>query len=483
MTRTTTLASIALLVFLVILTLTACTVRLGLLSDHVMTLWANAITAGDGKMSGERILAAYPTVPFLATALVAAIAPTDTPAPALVAAAVAGCLAALWFQAFRKTGLSYLIAGAVTLLLIFHPILLRAAVAGPAEMFLALFLYLFGMALFDLRARSGVSEVMKTGLVLLGLAFSHPLGAAMAFSATPFVICAVQPALAAGSALCVELALIFPTAFAFAAFAYVRWIFPGSGWSFFALPAQSLAMWLAGMAGNLKAFPVLSPAVVMLIAFVMAAPLVPVAMAWVLRRPPLAAPLLVYSTAVIVAAIGAIVTGSFGDPVPLVAAAPVLGAIVVARIPAVPQRFTIVMPLLLIGWLGGAAAAALVDPRGVTQGLALLDARSDRATRDALALGGATIGRNGVLVDSIDAPAVVIGRGDARGLLSPLDATFALALMLSRIDTPFVAIPNPRTLTGTQDRLDQAFPQLFFKGLPGYRLAYQNAAWRLFARE
>ena len=31
-------------------------------------------------------------------------------------------------------------------------------------------------------------------------------------------------------------------------FAYVSWVFPGDGWSFFAAPTQSLSLWTAAIA-------------------------------------------------------------------------------------------------------------------------------------------------------------------------------------------------------------------------------------------
>ena len=107
-----------------------------------------------------RIVAGYPTLPFLATTLVAWLAPAGTPAPALVAAALFALIAAFCFSSFRKAGLPYVAAVVVTLLIALHPALLRAVIAGPADMFLAAFLLMFCLALYDLRARSGTSEVM-----------------------------------------------------------------------------------------------------------------------------------------------------------------------------------------------------------------------------------------------------------------------------------------------------------------------------------
>ena len=87
-----------------------------------------------------------------------------------------------------------------------------------------------------------------------------------------------------------------------------------------------------------------------------------------------------------------------------------------------------------------------------------------------------------MLVDTFNAPAVVLGRGGARGLLPPSDEAFALALLFGRIETAYVAVPNPQSAAGVLDRLNKAFPALYRRGAPGYRLVYQNESWRLFAR-
>ncbi len=77
----------------------------------------------------------------------------------------------------------------------------------------------------------------------------------------------------------------------------------------------------------------------------------------------------------------------------------------------------------------------------------------------------------------------MLGRGQARGLIGPSRSDFALALLFSRIDAPFVAVPDPQTAAGVQDRLNKAFPLLYRDGAPGYRLVYQNKTWRLYARQ
>jgi membrane protein XagC len=485
-TRPLAAAPLALLAFVAALGLAAAAVRTGFVSDDAVRLWAGALTAGEGDVAIGRIVAAYPTIPFWIASLVSFVAPAGTPAPALVAAALFALIAGVWFLSFRTAGLPTAAAVLATLLLAFHPALLRAETNGPADMFLAAFLFMLGGALYDLRARGATSDVMAVGLALLGLAFSHPMGAAIALAAVPFLAFAVRPALIANSALNIVIALVFPTLFAVGAFTYVSWVFPGAGWTFFAAPAERLSTWRAGVAhvfgDGITGIVALDASLAMGAALALGAPLVLVALAWVSRRRrPLVAPALVFAAAMIAAAALTVATGLFGDPTALAVAVPVLAAVVMTRVPMVRTRLAPVMALLATGWLGGVASLALVDP-AVTVHLRATIAGGERERTDALAAGGAATARDGVLADTENAPALVLGRGRARGMFGPASEPFALALIFSRLDSPFVAVPDPQSASGANDRLNKAFPALYRRGAPGYRLIYQNITWRLYER-
>src|SRR5580698_871945 len=140
MSRALAGAPVASLAFVAPLALAAIAVSSGLVADDMLRLWAGASTAADGQVPVGRIVAGYPTLPFLATTLVAWLAPAGTPAPSLVAAGVFSFITVFCFLSFRRIGLPYLVAVLATLLIAFHPALLRAIVAGPADMFLAAFL-------------------------------------------------------------------------------------------------------------------------------------------------------------------------------------------------------------------------------------------------------------------------------------------------------------------------------------------------------
>jgi len=476
-------APIAALCFVTLLALAAIAVRHGLIADDALRLWAGASTAADGEVPIGRVVAAYPSLPFMSTTLVAWLLPAGAPAPELVTALLLALFAACCFAACRKAGVPAIAAAAATLLIALHPALLRAVVAGPGDMFLAAFLLMLCLSLYDLRARSGTAEVMNVGLALMGLSFSHPMGAVFAFATVPFLAFAVRPVLVANSALNVLIALVFPTLFTLAAFAYVAWIFPGDGWSFFAAPAQSLSMWTAAVArlfgGYLSGAPMLEASAAMALALTVAAPLAVTMLTLVRRRRPLVAPAAVFIASAILATAISVLSGLFGNPAALVVAAPVLSAGMMTRVPEARQRLAFALCLLLIGWLGGFLSLALVDPFTINA----LQAAGEGERLDALAAGGASRGRDGVLADVNNAPAFVLGRSNAGGILSPQSEAFVLAQLFGRVETPFVAVPDPQSTTGANDRLDTAFPSLFRDGLPGYRLIYQNNTWRLFSRE
>jgi len=109
-TRLSTAVPLAAFAFVLALMLVALAVRNGLVPDDAMRLWAGATSAGDGEISIGRIVAAYPTLPFVATVLVALFSFDGAPAPALLAASLLALVAGLWFGSFRAAGFSLVTA-------------------------------------------------------------------------------------------------------------------------------------------------------------------------------------------------------------------------------------------------------------------------------------------------------------------------------------------------------------------------------------
>ncbi|MGJ5180140.1 hypothetical protein ACQR16_21220 [Bradyrhizobium oligotrophicum] len=459
----------------------------GLIPNDAVTLWASAMTAGEGQMPVGRILAAYPTIPFLTTTLLQAVTPGGTPTPVLLTGIVLALLAGGLLASFQRVGIAAVIAPLLVVPIVLHPAILRAAIAGPSEIIFTVFLFLLGCTLFRLRAHTGAAEVMGVGLSLLGLTFSHPMGAAITCAAVPFFVLAVQPEQLSRTTWNLVLALLFPTAFCVAAFSYMSWIFPGSGWTFLVAPAEGVATWATGfstlfgrgLSGSLS----IDAGIATLAAILIGAPITCFAVVSIWRLRPLLAPALMFVSTALAAAVLAVTTALFGDPAALAVMPPILAAVVIIYMPPVRRRLGIVAALLVLGWFGGIAGLVIADPSGaVNVAIALEGHHADTERSAAIDLGHASKGRDGILVDTLNAPAIVLGRGGARGLLSPSDEAFTLGILFSRIDAPFVAVPDPQVGSGAQDRLNKAFPLLYRRGAPGYQLIYDKAGWRMFGR-
>jgi hypothetical protein len=196
----------------------------------------------------------------------------------------------------------------------------------------------------------------------------------------------VRPELLSSWMLNVVLALVFPTLFCVAAFSYMSWVFPGSGWSFLVAPSEGVAIWAAGFSDlfgpGLTGSLALDAAIAVIVTVLVAAPVVPVAIIWVWRRRPLVAPVLVIIAMTALAASLAVLTGLFGAPAAVAVMPPCLAAIIIIRVPLVRERLALVLPLLILGWFGGFAGLAIADPRGTANVRAALGGRRSRRRHD-----------------------------------------------------------------------------------------------------
>ena len=95
MNRLLSLAAVMLIAFAAVFAVSRSATTAGLVPDDAVMLWASAITAGDGQMPVGRMVAAYPTIPFLATTLLEFVTPARTPTPVLLTGAVLALFAGL----------------------------------------------------------------------------------------------------------------------------------------------------------------------------------------------------------------------------------------------------------------------------------------------------------------------------------------------------------------------------------------------------
>ena len=198
------------------LMLAALAVRHGFVPDDAVRLWAGAIDAPAtarfrSAASSRPIRRSRSSRPLL----VALVHADGTPAPALLAAGLLALIAGLWFASFRARGLvraSRPRSSRCCSPFIRRCCARRSSADRPTCALCCSSTCSAARSTICARAARR-SEVMAVGLALLGLAFSHPIGAAIAFAAVPFLVFAVRPVLVANSALNVVVALVFPTVF------------------------------------------------------------------------------------------------------------------------------------------------------------------------------------------------------------------------------------------------------------------------------
>ncbi len=235
------------------------------------------------------------------------------------------------------------------------------------------------------------SEVMGVGLALMALAFSHPMGAAFAFAAVPFLAFAVRPVLVASSAFNVVIALTLSDAFSRSRpSAMCRGSFRAMAGASSRLRPKAcrcgLRPWRRCSATALARCLTLDASLAMAAALASrGADRRGRCSRWSYRRRPLVIPAVVFAASAIAATAISVLSGFFGDPAAIVVAAPVLAAAVVIRVPIARERLGLAIALLMLGWLGGLVSLALVDPITVNYLHAVCRARRQRAARRARA--------------------------------------------------------------------------------------------------
>jgi hypothetical protein len=445
----------------------------GALAPEVVGLWGEAIAAAEGATPVGRIATYHPSLPLLlSTAWQRVVGLPGLPTPAAVAAALAAALGACWWVALRRAGLGRVGALLAVLLLALHPFAFWLVAQGPGPVLVAAGLFGLAVGLARLRWRGAAPDAALAAGALALLALADGSGLLFALAAAPVIAIAAPPEMLGRAPLGLLLILLFPLLAALAGMGFVALIFDGDA-------AAGLAglrgTALAGQAGGEAALAL--PALAVAVPVLLLLPLISWRMP-PLRRLALALAGLAAAPVVLGMAMG---RGDHG----LSAVAPALGlaaaaAVLMARDAA---RTRLVLPLLLVGMAGGAAAIGLSADAGAARLRATLTGAPppERPELDALAqLARAIDGRSGVLVDIQAAPALTALRGTTAGLIPPGDPRFALAALRRRPDAPLVAVRGQDDGLARRDLVAIAFPQLHAAGVEGYALAWESGPWRLY---
>lgn len=447
----------------------------GALAPEVIALWGEAIAAAEGATPVGRIATFHPPLPLLLSASwEGAAGLPGLPTPSAVAAALLGALGAVWWAALRRAGLGRLGALLAAGLLALHPLAFWLVAQGPGPVLLAAGLFGLAVGLARLRWRGSAPDAALAAGALALLALGDGTGLLFALAAAPVIAIAAPPEMLGRSPLGLLLILLFPLLAVLVGIGFVAAIFNGD-------PAAPFAGLLGGVTAVAPGGEApLALAVLALGAGLPVLLLLPLVAA---RMPPLRGLALALAGLAGGAVLLRAAMGGGGDG--LSAVAPALGlaaaaAVLMARDAARPR---LVLPLLVLGLAGGAAAIAVSPEPGAARLRATLTGAPPPGLpeMEALArLARAIDGRSDVLVDVQAAPALIALRGTTAGLIPPGDPRFALAALRRRLDAPLVAVRGQDDGLARRDMVSIAFPQLHPAGAEGYALAWESGPWRLY---
>ncbi len=443
------------------------------LAPGMIALWGEAIALAEGAVPVGHAASTYPPLPAsLSAAWQAMTGHTDVPGPALLAAALAALLGAIWWAYLGRAGLGPVAALLATLLLVLHPFTLWLVAEGPGPVLVAAGLSLLAIGLARLRRRAAAPDAMLAGAALALLVLADPAGIVLAIIAAPFIALVQPPELLARAPGGLLLILLFPLLAALGGLAFVALIFGGDPGA----PLEAL-----GTARPDAPWP--APATLLL-------PLagLPVLLALAIEPRGLP-PLRLLGIALAGLALSApLVGGAFGLAVPMLdLVAPTIGlaATGAALLIRDAARPALGMAMLAAGFAGGIGVLPLSADPGVGRmraALGLAPAEPDAALRDIRALAAALEGRTGVAVDLRAAPELIAARGTAAGLIAPEEPDFALAARVGRLTAPVVVVRGEAGPAARLDRIRAAFPALHGGGQPGYALVGEYGAWRVYER-
>ena len=443
-------------------------------------MWGRALLANDGLSSLQDVVTRFPPLPFVATAALGALFPWPGPtAPEVLAVMLACMLACGWLLLLARNEYSRIVCIGAVILLVSNPLFLRAVADGPGFVLLHWSIWLLALGMFNLRRTNRVNDVILISLALIVASFSHSFGLFLALSALPFLALVIPKDQLLTAPTAVFLVLLFPLIFTLAAFVYINWIFAGDPLYFLTVLNSEGSGHLQDGAGSRA----LGAVIIALIGVLVTCP--PAAI--ILAR---SSGLLSFRIAVfglLGLLLAASLLCSLFEMLPAISLVASLGVTLSAACavswPRERSRRGELLLLLAAGWIGG-ALFVFADPANDTVRWRSAHTGGVAAPPDAEleALGRYLQGYDVILFDGDAAPAVVAARGDAEGIWSGDSTLFEPGGEGPGIDADVIVVRSRYSSAGS-DLVGQSYPDLFDEGRPGYRLAFDGAHWRAYARE
>lgn len=460
-------------------------------NDFALSRWAKVVEVLDAdQFRFEYLGLLYPHFPIYALMPFYYLPGLrDVAAPYLLSVLIGAGLLALWNHHLAQKGYNLSLRLLLVLLVAVHPFFLWSTTTGSQNALSMVMFYLLYLAISRLMHEQDTRSFIALAVVLAVYFFVDERTSYLFIGLLPLIPLIVPRRMLAESISSVYVIIAAPLLIVMLSWAYLSWIFQDDAWLFLSSPASSFrgafadapyVSWLRHYGGTY-----LSSLTVILVASATAFPV----LLWLLYHSArhallLRATIVLFAHPIIAATLA---TANYflahpADMLFLFAAGYMAGTVLIPR--ESPKSRAIMLVLLLIGCIGGWATFLITPTVEMERWQQALRTRLPDSAQDADRELARWLDQNSTptLIDDRLGYRAVAYRSDTSGLLLPFSKEFKLALMQRPLAVPQVAVPDPRPGLGGQDMINQRFPDLYQKGLPGYRLVFDQGYWRVYRR-
>lgn len=460
-------------------------------NDFALSRWAKVVEVlGAEQFRFEYLGLLYPHFPIYALIPFYHLPGLrDVAAPYLLSVLIGAGLLALWNQHLAQKGYGLGLRLLLIALVAVHPFFLWSMTTGSQNALSLVMFYLLYLAISRLIHEQDTRSFIALAVVLAVYFFVDERTSYLFIGLLPLIPLIVPRRMLAESITSVYVIIAAPLLIVMLSWAYLSWIFQDDAWVFLSSPASAFrgafadapyVPWLRLYGGTYLAS---------LAAILVTAALAFPVLLWLLYHSArhallLRATIVLFAHPIIAATLASAnyFLAHPADMLFLFGAGYMAGTVLIPR--ESPKARAIMLVLLVAGCIGGWATFLMTPTADMDRWQQALRTRLPDSAYDAdreLARWLDWSSAPTLIDDRLGYRAVAF-RSDTSGLILPFSKEFKLALMQRPLTVPQVAVPDPRPGLGGQDLINQRFPELYQKGLPGYRLVYDHGHWRVYRR-
>ena len=406
-------------------------------------------------------------------------------APYLASALAAGLAVALWFRVQAQSGPIFAWLALVALCV--NPVFLWATTTGTDYGLSLLIFFSLGMAMVKISEDPSPQAFLSLSGFLALYFLADERASYVILALFPLVAILAPKTLLERSPLVIYLLIFTPFVMVFLGWAYLNWLYVGSPWYFLhssdsaflgAFPDAPFVPWLRDHGGEFWT-PLAIAVLMTLAAFPLS--LWHLAKSMFSRRKITTAGVL--TLVILLATALATFTNFLGHPLEMLC---LLEGVTMIALAIDPPRHTraraLALALLVLGAVGGWGAIRWEPTQDMHRWLTALQGGTLAQIHPGqVALGRwLAVHREPTLLDDSLAYPAIVARGDTDGLLLPYSAAYKLAFSRQVPDVAQIVVPDPHRGRGASDAVNERFPGLYDKGLPGFELAYDAMGWRVY---